>query len=253
VKLKFISFKHAHKAEHLIPAQRPQPSNKAVARRCRELGSLICKLHSWSLAGQRIAHLKINVMKIPILLLSILIALMLSCNNEGKSSSAPGLADKKTDTAKTTVADTKPGNGIISFKVNGSLVKTSAWNISFFSGMTGISGINITSNMHEDTRNINININGDTIGTYSLAHSAKSTTTRGLAYGSYRPDYLKDMMNSFHFESGALIIESIDKSKGIINASFSGKAKNNKGEEVEITEGKVINGKIKPVDKSFIN
>ena len=103
------------------------------------------------------------------------------------------------------------------------------------------------------TPTINININGDTAGTYSLLHTAKSATTRGIAYGTYRPDYNKDMMNAFRFESGNMVIESIDKNKGILNARFSGRATNSKGEAVTITDGKVINGKIKPVDKSLIN
>ncbi len=192
-------------------------------------------------------------MKIPAFAIPILYACLLSCNNEGKSSPAADVTGNKQDTTKKNSADTKPGDNIISFKVNGSLVKTSAWNISVATGMTGVAGINITSNMHEDPRNISININSVTAGTCALVHTAKAVTTRGVAYGSYRPDYLKDMMNAFHFESGSCTIESIDMNKLILNASFSGKAKNSKGEEVDITEGKVINGKIKPADKSLIN
>jgi hypothetical protein len=186
-----------------------------------------------------------------ILLLAVMIGLSLAtCNNATKPTST---AAGKTEPSKTENADATGDNNIISFKVNGSLVKTSGWNIAPFRIMDGVAGINVTSNMHEDARTVMLNINGDTTGTYSLVHGIKSATTRGIAYGSYHPDYLKEMKNNYQFESGEFVITSIDKTAHTLNGTFQGKAKNAKGEEVEITEGKVIKGKLKPMAKGLNN
>lgn len=146
--------------------------------------------------------------------------------------------------ASSVTADAAGKKGMIRFKVNGELVKTSVWNASTITSMTGVAILNITSNMKEDKRSIGININGRRggfkPGEYPLVHGLlRIDSTHGIAYGSFHPDY-KKILESYQFVSGSVIISpgSTDK---IINATFSGKVKNNKGEEMEITEGQVIN------------
>jgi hypothetical protein len=133
----------------------------------------------------------------------------------------------------------KAGGNQILFKVNGELVKTSGWNISRFDMGRGIQ-LNITSNMHEEKRTIAFNINGWTPGTYSLEPFAQEW---GTAYGDYKPDY-DEMLNSFSFTDGEIIIESIDTAAGFLNATFHGTAKNNKG-SFSISDGKIIYGRLK--------
>lgn len=55
---------------------------------------------------------------------------------------------------------------------------------------------------------------------------------------------MEDMTKSYSFVSGSLRMVTIDTVKNNINAVFSGTVKNLKGETFEITEGKVINGKL---------
>jgi hypothetical protein len=138
-------------------------------------------------------------------------------------------------------ADAALANNQLTFKVNGALVKTSGWNISRFTMGQSIS-LNITSNMHEDQRTVLFNIQGDQPGAYSLASGAR---TAGSAYGHYKPDY-NDMLNAFNFKSGSIVISSIDTVKGVLNASFEGVAINTNGQQFTITEGKIINGTLKP-------
>jgi len=137
-------------------------------------------------------------------------------------------------------------NNIIRFKVNGAPVKTSVWNIAPFTGIKGITGINVTSNMHEDGRTVSFNINGNTVGTYPLKAGLRASGESGIAYGSYRPDYMKAMMNNYRFVSGEFVITSIDPKKHLFNCTFHGRATNGRGEAIEITDGAVINAELKP-------
>ena len=135
--------------------------------------------------------------------------------------------------------------GTISFKVNGSLIKTSGWNIALFF-IVGQRGVNVTSNMHEDPRTVTINVNAIKAGTYLFKQGAKTPGTAGIAYGGYRPDFLKKMLDNYRFESGEFTISSIDTIAHTFSGSFFGKVKNNKGQQIDITEGKVITAKLKP-------
>lgn len=134
-------------------------------------------------------------------------------------------------------------NNSITFKVNGTQINSSVWNLSR-SFLTGRLVLNITSNMHEQPKTINININGDKPGTYPFVNDG-GYKKEGFAYGSYFPDYMEDMMSSYRFESGEFSISSIDTAAGIVNATFFGTAKNLKGESFTITDGKVVNGELK--------
>lgn len=176
-----------------------------------------------------------------------LVFFITACNN------SPESAEKKENDVsqkeKAPVSGTTGDNNIITFKVNGELVKSSGWNIAYTNLIKGIQGINVTSNMHEEKRTINININGAIPGTYPFQKGTKAISTAGVAYGSYKPDYMKNMLEFYQFESGSFIITTIDSAAGVLNATFSGRAVNKQGESVEITEGKVIKGKLKPAAK----
>ena len=144
-------------------------------------------------------------------------------------------------TANIGIRDSKPAptGNVIQFKIDDDLVTSSGWNISRFDMGQGVR-MNITSNMHEDKRTISFNINGWTPGRYSLFSGARDA---GTAYGDYKPDY-NDMLNAFGFEDGEIHIEKIDIEKGLVNASFFGTITNGH-EKHFITEGKIINGKLR--------
>ena len=139
----------------------------------------------------------------------------------------------------------KPGiDNVITFKVNNTTVVSSGWNISR-SIMNDVIVLNVTSNMHEEERTININVNGDKAGSYKFLETG-AYNKNGFAYGSYFSNYKEDMMHFYHFEDGQFVITAIDTLKGILNAEFSGTVKNDKGQIMSITEGQVKKGKLKP-------
>jgi hypothetical protein len=137
---------------------------------------------------------------------------------------------------------TDPDNQI-SFNVNSDPVVSSGWNISR-SLINNQLVLNITSNMHEEHRTINLNINGDKPGRYKFL-STGAYDKAGYAYGSYYSNFEEDLANSYHFEDGEFIITSIDTVKGILNAGFSGLVKSGKGESLTITDGKISSGKLR--------
>jgi len=145
-------------------------------------------------------------------------------------------------TSKNETKKNAEGN-LIEFKVNGQLVKTSGWNISRFTMGDISSGIwmNITTNMHDEKRAINVNLSGAFPGEYFLGGD---DNLKPQSYGSFFPDYAGDMSNSFSFTKGAFTISKIDTENGIVNGSFWGTVKNLKGETLELTEGKIINGRL---------
>jgi hypothetical protein len=133
---------------------------------------------------------------------------------------------------------------VITFKVNGEPVKTAGWTISrvSWSSIPGALWLNITSDMHQEKRTININLDGSLPGEYFFNEDGG---IQKKSHGSYFPDYMGDMTKSYSFVSGSVRILSIDTIKNNINAVFSGMVKNLKGETFEITDGKIINGSLK--------
>lgn len=129
-------------------------------------------------------------------------------------------------------------SNVISFRVNGTPVKTSGWNISRFAMGKGLN-LNITTNMHEDKRTIVLNLRGGTTGTYSLNEGASGPLS---GYGDYKPDY-EDLLSSFRFEQGSVVINSMDTANGLLNATFSGRVKKG-GDVMEITDGRIVNGSL---------
>ena len=166
-----------------------------------------------------------------------LIALLIvSCNNNktiGDRNSEKNSADASSSTDK----------NFISFKVNGDEVKTSGWNISLFrwSNQPAV-WMNITSDMHKEKRTINVNLNGAKPGTYSFDDKG---VIMEKSHGSYHPDFT-ETLNAYSFVSGSFVITDVDTVHHVLNGTFSGTVKNTKGETLNITDGKIVNGALKP-------
>jgi hypothetical protein len=165
--------------------------------------------------------------------------LLAACNNDKKTS-----AGKKESKPDNTGQRSALRNTIF-FTVDGKAVVSSGWNISRFDFGAGTS-VNVTSNMQVEVKTVNININGQKPGVYPLQSGLNTVKTPGVAYGSYKADYQGDMSKAYSFKDGEVVIQSIDTVAGILNLSFHGTAKNSKGETVTITDGKVINGILRP-------
>jgi len=151
---------------------------------------------------------------------------------------------KETGSNRNISSAKETADNIISYKVNGKLVTTSGWNISRFK-LTNVSkeSLNITTNMHDEKRTININISGTEPGEYSA--KPDDISARNF-YGSYFPDYVNDVSDNYSFETGTFIITKIDTIKNTFNGTFSGIVRNIEGETFNITDGKIINGKLSP-------
>jgi len=169
-------------------------------------------------------------------LLYIIALIIPGCNNN-KTGNAES-SDKKTDAESSST-----GENVISFKVNGDKVTTSGWNIRLFtwSNQSDV-WMNITSDMHKEKRTINVNLNGSKPGTYNFDDAG---VIMEKSHGSYRSDY-SDPAGSYSIVSGAFVITDVDTVHHIVNGTFSVTAKNAKGETLNITEGKIIKGTLKP-------
>ena len=166
-----------------------------------------------------------------------LIALfVVSCNNN-KTASPENSAKTPADASSST------DKNVISFKVDGDDVKTSGWNIRLFkwSNQPDV-WMNITSDMHKEKRTIDVNLNGAKPGTYSFDDNGVTMET---SHGSYHPDY-NDLSNSYSIVGGSFVITDVDTVHHIVNGTFSVTARNTKGETINITDGKMINGALKP-------
>jgi len=162
--------------------------------------------------------------------------LVVSCNSNNTAStgnSEKNSADASSSTDKNS----------ISFKVNGDDVKTSGWNISLFrwSNQPAV-WMNITSDMHKEKRTINVNLNGAKPGTYSFDDKG---VIMEKSHGSYHPDFT-ETLNAYSFVSGSFVITDVDTMHHVLNGTFSGTVKNTKGETLNITDGKIVNGALKP-------
>ena len=166
----------------------------------------------------------------------IIILLAVSCSN-GNSGTAES-SDKKSNPAPSSTRE-----NVISFKVNDDEVKTSGWNSRLFkwSNQSDV-WMNITSDMHKEKRTINVNLNGSKPGTYNFEEGG---VIMEKSHGSYHSDY-SDPSGSYSFVSGSVVITNVDTVHHIVNGTFSVTAKNTKGETLNITDGKIINGALKP-------
>jgi len=162
--------------------------------------------------------------------------LVVSCNSNNTAST--GNSEKNSADASSST-----GKNSISFKVNGDEVKTSGWNISLFrwSNQPAV-WMNITSDMHKEKRTINVNLNGAKPGTYSFDDKG---VIMEKSHGSYHPDFT-ETLNAYSFVSGSFVITDVDTMHHVLNGTFSGTVKNTKGETLNITDGKIVNGALKP-------
>jgi len=162
--------------------------------------------------------------------------LVVSCNSNNTAST--GNSEKNSADASSST-----DNNSISFKVNGDEVKTSGWNISLFrwSNQPAV-WMNITSDMHKEKRTINVNLNGAKPGTYSFDDKG---VIMEKSHGSYHPDFT-ETLNAYSFVSGSFVITDVDTVHHVLNGTFSGTVKNTKGETLNITDGKIVNGALKP-------
>jgi hypothetical protein len=144
------------------------------------------------------------------------------------------------------IGESKTHDNTIIYKVNGEEVKTTGWNISRFRTGNKVQ-LNITSNMHIDKRTINVNLNGDKAGTYDLSSGGNPLVS---SYGSYAPDYA-DLLTRYSFIEGEFRIAEVDTIKGVVNGTFEGRASDLQGKSYEITNGKIINGILKPGIQKF--
>lgn len=144
------------------------------------------------------------------------------------------------NTATGPLATRSTGNNSISFKVNGEQVVTSGWTISRFSFANEPSKqwLNITSNMHNEKRVINVNLPGAAPGDYVFDKGGSNAHS----HGSYYPDYMENLSNSYAFNTGSFHITDLDTVKRVVSGTFSGTVKNLKGEMLQITDGKIENG-----------
>jgi len=159
-----------------------------------------------------------------------------TCNNN-KTNEA---ADSEKESAN---APSSTDKNVISFKVNGDQIKTSGWNISLFTwGNQTAVWMNITSDMHKEKRTINVNLNGAKPGTYYFDDKG---VIMEKSHGSYHPDF-SNPANAYSFVSGSFVITDVDTVNHMVNGTFSGTVKNTKGETLNITDGKIIKGALKP-------
>jgi hypothetical protein len=171
-----------------------------------------------------------------IFFLYIIALLTIGCNNN-KTSSAESSEKKSGD------ASSSADENVISFKVNGKEIKTIAWNIRRFT-WTNQSAVwmNITTDRQKERKTINVNLNGAKPGTYNFDDEG---VIMEKSHGSYNPDF-NDPSGSYSFVGGSFVITDVDTVHHIVNGTFSVTAKNAKGEILNITDGKIINGALKP-------
>jgi hypothetical protein len=168
--------------------------------------------------------------------LCIIGLIAVNCNNN-KTGGAASSEKKSVDASSST------DKNVISFKVNGDEVTTSGWNIRLFkwSNQSDV-WMNITTDMHKEKRTINVNLNGAKPGTYNFDEQG---VIMEKSHGSYHSDF-NDASGSYSFVSGSFVITDVDTVHHILNGTFSVTAKNTKGETINITDGKIINGALKP-------
>ena len=162
------------------------------------------------------------------------VVILASCN-AGSASTAGAKGSVINDLS----LNTETGNNLVYFKINGEAIKTSGWTISRFTFKDSKEWLNVTTNMNAEKKTINVNIYGTIPGTYDFG---EGLGVQKKSHGSFYPDYMDDITNSYSFSSGSFIITSIDTVQRTLNADFFGIVKNGKGESFEITDGKIING-----------
>lgn len=165
---------------------------------------------------------------------------LVACNNNTDNSKP---ADK--DTLQQ-AAPAKELANEVSFTVADQSVNTKAWNINLF-GQNNSSGvsINITTTQADSLPAVNININSIQPGTYAFISGAGTLNSVDKAYGEYSPAAVNGKRDHYFFQSGSVTISSIDTAAGLLNASFEGEVKNERGKTFTIVNGKITEGVVK--------
>lgn len=172
------------------------------------------------------------------LFIAIASIFIISCNSGNQKNSPEVKSVNKENKTTVNNADNR-----ILFKANGAAVNSEGWIVQRFlwDEKTPAAWLNITSNMHMDKRTINVNLNKATSGTFQLFETGMMKNS----HGGYFPDF-SNPMDSYSFVSGEFNITELDTIKNILNGTFNGVAKNINDKTVSITEGQLINVKIKP-------
>jgi hypothetical protein len=125
-------------------------------------------------------------------------------------------------------------NNFVRFKVNGVLVETTVWNASYGYLAGPFFTCNLTSNMHQNEKTVNINVNAITPGEYEFVEGSGFTPNK--AYGSYSPKYT-NYLDTYSFKSGKFTITQFDTVQKIFAGRFYGTVANDSGAELQITDG----------------
>jgi hypothetical protein len=170
-------------------------------------------------------------------LLAPVVLIFFACGQNAKDSSSKA-------SEPTSESPSSSQENAITFKVDGQEVNSSGWIVQRFvwDEKTAAPWLNITSNMHKDKRTINVNLNSTNSGKYSFSEDASIMTA---SHGSYFPDFSKPLEN-FSIVTGEFNITEVDTTKGTVNGTFSVTAKDINGKTVSISDGKMINVKLKP-------
>ncbi len=154
---------------------------------------------------------------------------------------ADSKVDSKTISPSKAVSSETDETNVITFIVGKEPVRTTGWTISRFSlnNEPGKLWLNITSNMHDEKRTINVNLDGAATGTYSFGTEGRISSR---SHGSYYPDYIEDITNAYSFTEGNFHITEIDTMRKLVSGTFWGTVKNPKGETFKITGGRIRNG-----------
>jgi len=142
---------------------------------------------------------------------------------------------------------------IVRFKINGAMVKGKDILVGEGVSMTGVYGIGFTSVVQGGKDRINIAVTGDTAGVYPVLAGSRGSLTKGIAYGNYQAAAKDGRAEPYSFDSGRVTVVSFNKKSRRVSFRFSGKMKNQHGDVLEITDGELINGWVKPRDKNAIN
>ncbi|MFD2919550.1 hypothetical protein ACFS6H_07530 [Terrimonas rubra] len=163
--------------------------------------------------------------------------LFVACNNSSDNNTS-----ESKDTLQPAAPVKEPANEV-SFTVADQSVTTKAWNINLF-GQNNSNGVsfNVTTTQADSLPAVNINVNSIQPGTYSFISGAGTLNSPNKAYGEYSPAAVNGKREHYFFQSGSVTISSIDTAKGILNASFEGEVKNEKGKSLTISNGKITEG-----------
>ncbi len=127
------------------------------------------------------------------------------------------------------------GSGEFSFLLNGTKVKSDVWTCARF---TSAGDVNITSNMHRDSRTLLFNIGAPSVG--------KRIVLGGVASGNYAAFFTKfgDPTTACEVKEGWIEFSEWNEPEKFFSATFELSATSPSGELLSITQGRISGGKI---------